>query len=152
MRVCLYNDSVFFFKQKTAYEMRISDWSSDVCSSDLAVDPVVIDPALQRAAIDGVVHVRQHDGGGVHPVAVDLQIVADQLPRGIGEVALHPQIVEQPARRRVEAGDAAGGGAHRNADAVGVDHGAPAGLQILDAGGVEGDLPGGDVKLGRAHV
>src|SRR3546814_13640268 len=31
---------VFFFKQKTAYEMRISDWSSDVCSSDL--------PALDR--------------------------------------------------------------------------------------------------------
>src|SRR3546814_6390934 len=30
--ICLY---VFFFKQKTAYEMRISDWSSDVCSSDL---------------------------------------------------------------------------------------------------------------------
>src|SRR3546814_5897201 len=28
----------FFFKQKTAYEMRISDWSSDVCSSDLADD------------------------------------------------------------------------------------------------------------------
>src|SRR3546814_10698894 len=27
--------SVVFFKQKTAYEMRISDWSSDVCSSDL---------------------------------------------------------------------------------------------------------------------
>src|SRR3546814_15655475 len=31
MFICL----VFFFKQKTAYEMRISDWSSDVCSSDL---------------------------------------------------------------------------------------------------------------------
>src|SRR3546814_4802466 len=29
----------FFFKQKTAYEMRISDWSSDVCSSDLLVVP-----------------------------------------------------------------------------------------------------------------
>src|SRR3546814_2416834 len=29
---------VFFFKQKTAYEMRISDWSSDVCSSDLDPD------------------------------------------------------------------------------------------------------------------
>src|SRR3546814_4475903 len=28
----------FFFKQKTAYEMRISDWSSDVCSSDLCAD------------------------------------------------------------------------------------------------------------------
>src|SRR3546814_19697995 len=32
---CSYLVSVFFFKQKTAYEMRISDWSSDVCSSDL---------------------------------------------------------------------------------------------------------------------
>src|SRR3546814_14079770 len=30
--------SFFFFKQKTAYEMRISDWSSDVCSSDLQFD------------------------------------------------------------------------------------------------------------------
>src|SRR3546814_3586483 len=29
---------IFFFKQKTAYEMRISDWSSDVCSSDLMRD------------------------------------------------------------------------------------------------------------------
>src|SRR3546814_1277964 len=28
----------FFFKQKTAYEMRISDWSSDVCSSDLTIE------------------------------------------------------------------------------------------------------------------
>src|SRR3546814_4635068 len=33
---------VFFFKQKTAYEMRISDWSSDVCSSDLR-------PMLERS-------------------------------------------------------------------------------------------------------
>src|SRR3546814_4634598 len=33
MRLCVL--SFFFFKQKTAYEMRISDWSSDVCSSDL---------------------------------------------------------------------------------------------------------------------
>src|SRR3546814_11362686 len=31
----LFENWVFFFKQKTAYEMRISDWSSDVCSSDL---------------------------------------------------------------------------------------------------------------------
>src|SRR3546814_16961929 len=30
----------FFFKQKTAYEMRISDWGSDVCSSDLRTDVV----------------------------------------------------------------------------------------------------------------
>src|SRR3546814_8872794 len=33
MYVCVF----FFFKQKTAYEMRISDWSSDVCSSDLEI-------------------------------------------------------------------------------------------------------------------
>src|SRR3546814_3987909 len=32
----------FFFKQKTAYEMRISDWSSDVCSSDLEKVKLVI--------------------------------------------------------------------------------------------------------------
>src|SRR3546814_5303395 len=32
--MCVYH--FFFFKQNTAYEMRISDWSSDVCSSDLA--------------------------------------------------------------------------------------------------------------------
>src|SRR3546814_7565494 len=42
----------FFFKQKTAYEMRISDWSSDVCSSDL--------PAQREA----------HAGGG------DVEILA----------------------------------------------------------------------------
>src|SRR3546814_5231264 len=34
---------VFFFKQKTAYEMRISDWSSDVCSSDLRVAQLLLD-------------------------------------------------------------------------------------------------------------
>src|SRR3546814_2817518 len=34
--LCTYVFFFFFFKQKTAYEMRISDWSSDVCSSDLS--------------------------------------------------------------------------------------------------------------------
>src|SRR3546814_9242677 len=34
-----YSVCFFFFKQKTAYEMRISDWSSDVCSSDLLKTP-----------------------------------------------------------------------------------------------------------------
>src|SRR3546814_10727908 len=33
--MCCSRSCFFFFKQKTAYEMRISDWSSDVCSSDL---------------------------------------------------------------------------------------------------------------------
>src|SRR3546814_1073582 len=43
--VCSYCFVFFFFKQKTAYEMRISDWSSDVCSSDL------FDPHGQRPAV-----------------------------------------------------------------------------------------------------
>src|SRR3546814_7518960 len=49
----------FFFKQNTAYEMRISDWSSDVCSSDLGRDMAdggVIEPPVEtprRAGIGG---------------------------------------------------------------------------------------------------
>src|SRR3546814_2613436 len=41
---------VFCFKQKTAYEMRISDWSSDVCSSDLAT----VEPATEQEIKDTV--------------------------------------------------------------------------------------------------
>src|SRR3546814_4403643 len=43
----------FFFKQKTAYEMRISDWSSDVCSSDLLTNDwssLRFQPSLARQA------------------------------------------------------------------------------------------------------
>src|SRR3546814_3284014 len=39
----------FFFKQKTAYEMRISDWSSDVCSSDLREGHYNLISALHKA-------------------------------------------------------------------------------------------------------
>src|SRR3546814_9114476 len=39
-------DGFFFFKQKTAYESRISDWSSDVCSSDL------LDPMVKRETLE----------------------------------------------------------------------------------------------------
>src|SRR3546814_4955227 len=41
VRITYCTSFIFFFKQKTAYEMRISDWSSDVCSSDLALGFVV---------------------------------------------------------------------------------------------------------------
>src|SRR3546814_8383445 len=40
----------FFFKQKMAYEMRISDWSSDVCSSDLAGSVVFPEAIMRRGA------------------------------------------------------------------------------------------------------
>src|SRR3546814_7005265 len=59
----------FFFKQKTAYEMRISDWSSDVCSSDLLQVHGVEDHAarsaqaahLRRAADDDVARADGND-------------------------------------------------------------------------------------------
>src|SRR3546814_6491276 len=44
----------FFFKQKTAYEMRISDWSSDVCSSDLVVEGLGELDIISVDDLDGV--------------------------------------------------------------------------------------------------
>src|SRR3546814_2490885 len=45
----------FFFKQKTAYEMRISDWSSDVCSSDLDTDITALGAQVDDAHLfDGL--------------------------------------------------------------------------------------------------
>src|SRR3546814_9265588 len=80
---------VFFFKQKTAYEMRISDWSSDVCSSDLISDL----PALEvDAGIDD----------GVHDVADDVHQQAEQ--REEVERAEHDRIV--PVQRGLEAEEA----------------------------------------------
>src|SRR3546814_5114887 len=54
--VCVF----FFFKQKTAYEMRISDWSSDVCSSDLS-DGVQADRPVR--AMRGVEAAAEEAGG-----------------------------------------------------------------------------------------
>src|SRR3546814_1383596 len=63
---------LFFFKQKTAYEMRISDWSSDVCSSDLvfgrnAVGGAILvysrDPDLKDFKVDGSVTLSRFGGG-----------------------------------------------------------------------------------------
>src|SRR3546814_7607551 len=76
----------FFFKQKTAYEMRISDWSSDVCSSDLraknshlfdaapAVGGELGAPGIERAGRDG----RAHFG---HDRQVEMQVVQGIEPR-----------------------------------------------------------------------
>src|SRR3546814_4716560 len=55
---------LFFFKQKTAYEMRISDWSSDVCSSDLPHGDSAIYFALARLAQDWSMRVMLIDGQG----------------------------------------------------------------------------------------
>src|SRR3546814_15186712 len=76
----------FFFKQKTAYEMRISDWSSDVCSSDLRRHLIGQRHRLDRPdpqqMLEGEMerHVPAGDGGrtraavGLYDVAVDLDL------------------------------------------------------------------------------
>src|SRR3546814_3141572 len=65
----------FFFKQKTAYEMRISDWSSDVCSSDLLV---------------AVADVAQADGAGhVLQFAVAIGGTGQAVERMVGDVEFH---------------------------------------------------------------
>src|SRR3546814_10610099 len=69
----------FFFKQKTAYEMRISDWSSDVCSSDL------VRCHVQQGA----------DIGNEHIV---IAVVAGTAP---GEAGLMPACQTRSEERRV---------------------------------------------------
>src|SRR3546814_9087608 len=64
--LCVVFGLFLFFKQKTAYEMRISDWSSDVCSSDLPVD-------VRLVTDDGAAYVDVADHGRGIP--------ADQLER-----------------------------------------------------------------------
>src|SRR3546814_6128983 len=64
---------VFFFKQKTAYEMRISDWSSDVCSSDLFTGTARVYES-QDAAVAGIL------GGQVQ--ADDVVVIRYEGPRG----------------------------------------------------------------------
>src|SRR3546814_16707519 len=65
----------FFFKQKTAYEMRISDWSSDVCSSDLAHQERLRrrvsglhDMAGRRGQPDRIPQTVRHDRGHLETV------------------------------------------------------------------------------------
>src|SRR3546814_20216452 len=72
----------FFFKQKTAYEMRISDWSSDVCSSDLLFPlyMLVINIFVLPIAVSGLLH---FPAGLLHPdffvLAIPMQERAQEL-------------------------------------------------------------------------
>src|SRR3546814_1040401 len=83
MYVVRYFVSFFFFKQKTAYEMRISDWSSDVCSSDLPVS------LTTRRPDDWHVHLR--DGEMLKAV---LPFTAAQFARGIVMPNLVPPVTQ----------------------------------------------------------
>src|SRR3546814_5149039 len=85
--------SVFFFKQKTAYEMRISDWSSDVCSSD----PSGIGAAIQEGTVSATTSVSRNGNisitGGTVRLGPDstLRITPDTsaevIPQGADSVA-----------------------------------------------------------------
>src|SRR3546814_9494504 len=87
--------SFFFFKQKTAYEMRISDWSSDVCSSDLnksgfEIDDIELPTNTGRAYEGGNLAHRPRAKGGYFPVApvdsaVDIraEMVSTMLEMGL---------------------------------------------------------------------
>src|SRR3546814_5720397 len=65
---------IFFFKQKTAYEMRISDWSSDVCSSDLL-------NRLQIAVDEAVTNIIEHGYAELPPgnatIEMTLEVTSD---------------------------------------------------------------------------
>src|SRR3546814_2766351 len=76
--------SVFFFKQKTAYEMRISDWSSDVCSSDLLGQPAegikeTPDVAAQRTELTKNSSMLDAQIKLARLIAVEAQQASDQI-------------------------------------------------------------------------
>src|SRR3546814_14732873 len=91
----------FFFKQKTAYEMRISDWSSDVCSSDLSGGfPAASLGGRDDAADDGVVvktGARRGGGeagvGGEAGIEIDLE---DGRPPGGGDPEVDARLAGEP--------------------------------------------------------
>src|SRR3546814_7718636 len=100
-----YRFSFVFFKQNTAYEMRISDWSSYVCSSDLA--SVVAVSAGRHAnddegSRDGAV--AEHQELIFRPVAADPAVDDDQTAgRGRPQLLQRNRLVCLPPRRRTSA-------------------------------------------------
>src|SRR3546814_19964293 len=85
----------FFFKQKTAYEMRISDWSSDVCSSDLPVPHLL---RLRRALDIGEIIAVEDLEGLIAALERRDRIGADDLAAGIVEIDL---VLDRSEERRV---------------------------------------------------
>src|SRR3546814_13810785 len=70
---------VFFFKQKTAYEMRISDWSSDVCSSDLASAVEIALPT--SGGLTGMLTTDQSERYELH-IVVEMQVLDGRQIQG----------------------------------------------------------------------
>src|SRR3546814_3560354 len=71
--MCLF--VLFFFKQKTAYEMRISDWSSDVCSSDLRVFISLGVPEGAKVTDEELITLRESMASMLRSIDVEAQIL-----------------------------------------------------------------------------
>src|SRR3546814_11928261 len=99
----------FFFKQKTAYEMRISDWSSDVCSSDLDVRRLfhigVLGPDAMVAEMIAMVAPQDDDGVVGKPFAFErFQHLADlDIDVGNAGIIAVQQLALQFGRKLVAA-------------------------------------------------
>src|SRR3546814_9934098 len=89
--MCIYvTDCFFFFKQKTAYEMRISDWSSDVCSSDLPLErPRRRRQPGDRAVIERRRFARERPAIVERPATVALHLI--EFERGIVDFAVRSE-------------------------------------------------------------
>src|SRR3546814_7859482 len=89
--------SFFFFKQKTAYEMRISDWSSDVCSSDLIGSRGCCYRRLagRRRPTGRLRHARSNSHGAHHDQHRDERREDRAYPRGRDPKPLTPSSEER---------------------------------------------------------
>src|SRR3546814_12230085 len=96
----------FFFKQKTAYEMRISDWSSDVCSSDLRnIGALIADELVAREADIAFGHLDQRLGERLDEQVVDAELDPLRFERGIEFAAQFQQLVELDIDREIDVRD-----------------------------------------------
>src|SRR3546814_10630639 len=96
---------LFFFKQKTAYEMRISDWSSDVCSSDLRppLMPADHDPPFEQQMFAHAVAPHQPERLGVGVgLRTDSDHVSDDRVGQREQTARNPAHAAMTDRRKVE--------------------------------------------------
>src|SRR3546814_1360867 len=91
----------FFFKQKTAYEMRISDWSSDVCSSDLTAYSALSDEEVES------LHEIMFRLGGARQILIHRECTQEQVDESYREAKARrpsagPFTLNEGVRRRSE--------------------------------------------------
>src|SRR3546814_6217 len=116
---------IFFFKQKTAYEMRISDWSSDVCSSDLACSGIFNASNITGRSPHILVFAKEHrdvlsragwDKRRIREYIAENTVISEEAFRRAGGEASGPmRLIEDPDQLLIVA---AGGHAGRFAGVI----------------------------------